>query len=131
MEAYWKVLGAVLTTLILGLHIGKQEKDLAILLSVSVCCLGLGAMVPFLEPVVELLRELEGIAQMQEGAFSCLLKCTGIAIVSEAAALICQDGGNGSLGKVVQTIGSSVILYLSIPAIRALLQLIQEILGVL
>lgn len=131
MEAYWKVLGAVLTTLILGLHIGKQEKDLAAALTLSVCCLGTAAVVSFLEPVLELLRELEAVAQIQSGLFSTLLKCTGIAIVSEAAMLICQDAGNGSLGKLVQLTGSAVILYLSIPAIKALLGLLQEILGVL
>lgn len=131
MEVYWKVVGAVLTTLILGLHLGKQEKDLAVVLSLSVCCLGLTVMVSFLEPVLAFLRELESIAGMQEGAFGILLKCTGIALVSETAALICQDGGNGSLGRMVQVLGSSVILYLSVPAMNALLKLVQDILGVL
>lgn len=131
MEAYWKVIGAVLTTLVLGLHIGKQEKDFALLLTLAVCCLGTAAMVSFLKPVLEFLRELEAVAHMKEGAFSCLLKCTGIAIVSETAALICQDGGNGSLGKMVQMMGNTVMLYLSIPMLKTLLRMIQEILGVL
>lgn len=131
MEGYWKVIGAVLTTLVLGLHIGKQEKDFALLLTLAVICLGIRAMVSFLDPVLQLLRELEETARMQEGTVSCMLKCMGIALVSETAALICQDAGNGSLGKLVQMMGSSVVLYVSIPAIRALLRLIQDILGVL
>lgn len=129
MELYWKVIGAVLTTVILGLHIGKQERDFAILLTILVCCLGSAIILSFLEPVLDLLREVEAMIRFEEGLLSTLLKCTGIAMITEIAALICQDAGSGSLGKMVQLLGTAVILYLSVPVITALMKMLREMMG--
>lgn len=129
MELFWKVIGAVLTTVVLGIHLSKQEKDMSILLALAVCCLGASAAVSFLGPVIELLRELETVVQPKSEILQIVLKCTGIAIVSELAAMICQDAGSGSVGKMVQLLGSAVILYLAIPIVSALLILLRDLLG--
>jgi hypothetical protein len=42
--------------------------------------------------------------------------------------MICSDAGNASLGKSVQLLGSSVVLYLALPVFRALIELVQGIL---
>lgn len=129
MELYWKAVGAVLTTLILGLHIGKQERDFAVMLAILVCCLGTAAACTYLEPVLELLREMEEWIHLDDEILRILLKCAGIAIVTEIAAMICQDGGCSSMGKMVHLLGSSVILYLSVPVVTALMKMLREILG--
>ena len=129
MELFWKAVGAVLIAVILEVHLGKQEKDFAALLTMAVCCMGTAAALHFLEPVLQLLQELEATAQLQHGALGILLKCTGIALVAEIAGLICRDAGNGSLGKMVQLLGSTGILYLSMPVVRMFAELLQEILG--
>ena len=83
----------------------------------------------YLEPVLDFLRELEAIGDLQADMLGILLKAVGIGIVAEIAGMICCDAGNASLGKTVQLLGSAVILYLSIPVFSALLELIQTILG--
>ena len=129
MENLWKVTMLMLLSLILTSVIGKQEKDLALVLSMIVCCMGAMTIVSYLEPVLDLLRELEALARLQDGFLGILLKAAGIALVTELAGLVCRDGGNGTLGKTLQIIGSSAVLYLSVPIFRSLLRLIQEILG--
>lgn len=129
MDLFWKTTAATLIAVIMGLAVGKQEKDLSILLTMTVCCMGAAAAVTFLGPVRDLLWELEAMAQLKDGILGVLLKCTGIALVAELAGLICSDAGNGSLGKMLQILGSAVILYLSIPVITTLLTLVREILG--
>lgn len=129
MDLYWKVIGAVLTTVILGLHIGKQERDFAIVLTITVCCLGSAIALSFLEPVLDMLQEIEAMIQFENGILNILLKCTGIALITEIAALICQDAGSGSLGKMVHFMGTSVILCLSVPAITALMKMLREMIG--
>ena len=131
MGLYWKVIGAVLTVLILGLNIGKQETDMAALLTMAVCCLGALTALTFLEPVLEMLRELGDTIRQQEDLLNVLLKCTGIALVTELASMICQDAGSGAMGRMLQMLGNAVILSLSVPAVTALLNLLREILGVL
>ena len=58
-----------------------------------------------------------------------LLKAVGEGLVSEVGALLCTDSGNGSLGKLLQLLGSAVVLWLSLPLFTMLLELIQELLG--
>lgn len=129
MDVFWKATAAALLAVILILAVGKQEKDIAVVLSMAACCLvGIAAM-SYLKPVFALLSELGTAGQLQDGMLGILLKAVGIALVSEIAGLLCSDAGNGSLGKLLQLLGSAVILYLSIPVFQGMLDLIREILG--
>lgn len=129
MEEFWKATAAILLTVILGLAAGNKEKDIAVLLTMTACCIASGIMVSYLQPVIDLLWELEAIGEIQGSMLGILLKMVGIALVAELAGMICSDAGNGSLGKAMQMLGSAAIMYLAIPIFRSLLTLIQEILG--
>lgn len=129
MDAFWKATAAALLTVILILAVGKREKDIGVVLSMAVCCLVGIAALSYLKPVLALLNELGTVGQLQEGTLGILIKAVGIALVSEIAGLLCTDAGNGSLGKLLQLLGSAVILYLSIPVFQGMLNLIREILG--
>ncbi len=131
MELFWKGAAAVLLAVILGLALGRQEKDIAALLTIAVCCMVAALAVAYLEPVLDLLWELEAVGALQEGLLSILLKAVGIALTAEIAGTVCADAGNASLGKVLHLLSAAAILYLSIPIFQALLALIQEILGTL
>ena len=129
METFWKAAAIVLITVILGLALGKQEKDIATVLTLTGCCILRIFAVSYLEPVLDLLQELESVGQLQSGMLGILLKAVGIALTAEISAMICSDAGNNSLGKTLQMLGSAVIVYLSIPIFQAFLTLIREILG--
>ena len=129
MGLFWKAAGAVLIAVVLGLSLGKQEKDFAVLLTLAVCCMVMAIAVSYLEPVLDFLRELEALGDLQGDMLGILLKAVGIGLVAEIAGMVWIDAGNGSLGKQLQMLGSAAILYLSIPIFSALLSLIQEILG--
>lgn len=129
MENFWKAAAIVLLTLILGLAIGKTEKDFSVLLTMMACCVVFVIAISYLEPVLDLLWQLIEIGQMKSSLLEILLKVTGIALVTELVGMICVDAGNASLGKALQFVGSTAILYLSIPLFNGLLTLIREILG--
>lgn len=129
MALFWKATAGVLLAVVLGLTLGKQEKDLSILLTMAVCCMAAMIAISYLEPVLDFLRELEALGDLQGDMLGILLKAVGIGLVAEIAGMVCNDAGNSSLGKTIQMLGSAVILYLSIPIFSALLTLIREILG--
>ncbi len=129
MELFWKAAGLVLLSLVLGMALEKQEKDYATLLTTAACCMVAGVALHYLEPVLDFFRELETVGQLDDGLLGALLKAVGIGLVAEIGGAVCTDGGNGSLGKQLQLLGSAVILYLSLPIFSGLLALIQEILG--
>lgn len=129
MDDFWKTTALVLITVIMGNVVGKQEKDIAILLSMIACCLAVKIVISYMEPVLDFLWELQDLGKVQDGFLEILIKAVGIALVSELTGMICSDAGNGTLGKMLYLIGSAGILYLSVPIFRALLTMVQEILG--
>ena len=129
MGYFWKATAAVLMAVILSLALEKQGKDFSVILTLAVCGMAASAAFLYLEPVLDFLWELEAMADLREDMLGILLKAVGIGLVAELASVICTDGGNASLGKQMQLLGSAVILYISLPVFRSLLQLIQRILG--
>lgn len=129
MELFWKGTAAALVATVLALMLSRQEKDLALLLTMAGCTFVLMLVVSFLEPVVSFLKRLRDLGDLNSDMLVILLKAVGIGLVAEIAGLICTDGGNVSLGKTVQLLGSAAILWLSVPVLQMLLDLIQRILG--
>lgn len=129
MELFWKCVAGVLIAAILGPVLGQQEKGISVMLSVAVCAMGAVILLSYLEPVLDLLRQLESLGDLGGEMLTILLKAMGIALVAELAGLICTDAGSGALGKTIQMLASAVILWLSIPVFQAFLALIRQILG--
>lgn len=128
MEQFLQAAAAVLLAVVLCLTLGKQGKDMAVLLAMGVCCMVMVIAMRYLEPVVEFLEKLEFLGDLNGEMVGSLFKIVGIGILTEIAAMVCTDSGNGSMGKSLQILGSSVILWLSIPILTALIELIQDIL---
>lgn len=129
MGMFIRAFGAIMIAAILALTLSKQEKELSLLLTIGVCCMVMLVGMQYLSPVVELIHRLESLCDGENGWIRILLKAVGIGLVAEIAALICSDAGNGSLGKSLQFLASTVIVYLSIPVFNGLIDLIQQILG--
>ena len=129
MAEYIRWTALVLIGVILSLVVGKQSRDMSLLLSLAVCVLvSLGAL-GFLEPVTELMAELRRLGGLDSQAVSILLKAAGIGVLSELAGTLCADAGEGALGKFLQILSNAVILWLSLPLIRQILTLIEEVLA--
>ena len=129
MGEYLRFAAAALIGLILVLVVGRQSRDLGMLLSLAVCVLlALGAM-EFLEPVMELLQELKRLGELDGGAVGILLRCAGIGMISELAGLLCADAGEGAMGKALQICANAAILWLSLPLLRQVLTMIGEVLA--
>lgn len=129
MTVFWKAAAGLLIAAVMVLAVGKQEKDLALMLTMAVCVMAVLAAFSFLEPVISFLYRLEELGDLQSGVLAALLKIVGIGLVTEIVEMICQDSGNASLARGMQLLGSAVILFLSLPILETFLDLIQRILG--
>lgn len=129
MTHYLQASAAVLLAVVLCLTLGKQGQDMAALLTIGVCCMVMLLAVTYLRPVMDFLEKLETLGDLNGDMVGVLFKVVGIGILTEVSSMICADAGNSSLGKVLQLLGSAVILWLSIPIFTALIELIQGILG--
>lgn len=129
MGTFFQAAATVLVASVLGLCIAKQGKEMASMLTIGVCAMVVLAAVTFLKPVLDFLRELETLGNLNGDMVQTLFKVVGIGLVSEIASMICADAGNASMGKALQMLGSAVILWLAIPVFQALIDLIRKILG--
>ena len=129
MELFLKATAGVLLTVILVLVVGSRSKELSLLLTLAVCCMVACAAGEFIRPVIDFLENLQQVSEMDHTYLAILLKIVGIGFLAEVAAMVCADAGNATLGKTLQMLSSCVILWLSIPLLSQLLELIQDILG--
>ena len=129
MELYFKGAAGILLAAVLGLALQKQEKDLSAVLTAAVIAMAPVLMLRLLEPVLELLRQLEQVGNLRSDALELLLKAAGIGLTAEVAGLVCADAGNAALAKMLRLLGTAAILCLSVPMFTALLECITEMVG--
>lgn len=128
MDAFWRAVAFALVATVLSLAVGKQEQGISTMLTMAVCCIIGSLLLTYINPVLETIRQWGTIAKFQDGVLSILLKAVGIGLIAELAGMVCCDAGNTTLGKMLQMLASTVILYLTIPVLQSLLSMIQEIL---
>lgn len=129
MTAFIQAVAGALIGIILCLAIRSHSRDLPLLLSLAVSVMVLLVAVNFLQPVVELIRSLEAVGQLDTQLLQAILKAVGIGLIGELAALICNDSGNSALGRAVEVLTAAAVLWLSIPLFRQLLELVQQMAG--
>ena len=129
MGEYLRWAAVVLVGVILSLVVGRQSKDMSLLLTLAVCVMLCIAAMEFLEPVMELLRELRRLGNLDPESMSIALKCAGIGLLSELIGLICADAGERAMGRALELLSAAAILWLSLPLIRELLKLIEGVLS--
>ena len=129
MELYFKGAAGILLAAVLGLALQKQEKDLSAVLTAAVIAMAAVLMLRLLEPVTELLRQLEQVGNLRSDALELLLKAAGIGLTAEVAGLVCADAGTAALAKMLSMLGTAAILCLSVHMFTALLECITEMVG--
>ena len=129
MDLFLKAAAAVLLAVILYLVVNNRSKELAILLTLAVCSMIVLAAGRFLHPVLAFAKNLQSVGGMNDEYLSILLKVVGIGFLAEITSLVCADAGNATLGKVLQILASCVILWLSLPLLNGLIELVHDILG--
>ena len=129
MDVFIKTCGGVLLSVILILSLGNRSKDLSMVLAIAVCIMVSLAALEYLQPVIDFIKQLESVGGLDGTLIRILLKVTGIGIICEIGSLVCGDSGCSSIGKAIKIMGTSVILWLSLPLYGMLVELLESILG--
>lgn len=128
MDIFWKAVAAALITAILCLVIGKQSKEWSVLLTLFVSAMIVVNAMQYLGQVMAFLDRLQELIGIEEELLSILLRSVGISIVGELAQGICTDSGNSSLAKVIRLMTVILVLWMSLPLLEQLLQLVGDVL---
>ena len=128
MDRFYLAAALALLTVILILSLRKNSGEIAVLLSLCCCCLMGVVTVGFLSPILAFIRRLQQSTSLDNEMLQTLLKVTGVAFTAEIASTVCADSGNSALAKTLQMLATAVIVYLSLPMLEALLELVERIL---
>lgn len=129
MDTFLQVTAGVLLTVVLGLMLGRQSKDMASLLTLAVLCMVIAAVATFLQPVLAFVQTLQQVGKLDSEVLRIVFKVVGVGVIGEIAATICTDSGSAALGKGIQMLSVAVILWLSLPLMQSLLDMVTSILG--
>lgn len=129
MDGLFRTVAGVMLALILGITLSKQNKDFTTLLTVLVCCMVVTVAISFLEPVMAFFTQLRSIGNMDAQIMQIMLKCVGISLVAEIAGMICSDSGFGAMGKAIRILAMAAVLWLSLPLMTSLMEMLQGIMG--
>jgi len=124
MELFWKAVGGLLISLVLGLFL---RKDMSLLLSLAVCVMIAGVAVYYLQPVLSLLDQIAQTANLQTETTATLLKVMGIVWITEIAGMVCSDAGSSAMQRILKILSCSAILWISIPVFQEVIALLQQI----
>ena len=116
------VIGAVL-----AVFIKNTSPDIGLMVSLAVCAVILGALLPALLDVAEVLRQMMEWSGLSEDVFSPLLKTLGITLVCRVGGDLCRDAGQSAMASIVEISGSLGAVLVSVPLIRAVWQMLQSL----
>lgn len=129
MDTIFKTVGIAMVTVVLYLFLQKQNKDIAVLVSLAACCVIMAFAGFYLDAVISFISKLKVIGNLNSTFLEVLLKAVGIGLIAEIAALICADAGNSALGKTIHIMAVGAILWTALPLLSGLVDLINQILG--
>ena len=127
MDIFLKAVAGVLVCTILSIVLSKKGSSFSLILTITVACMVIVSSGSYFKPVLDLIDRLSNLSNMDDQMLEILLKSVGIAFLAEITELICKDSGNQTLGKSIQFLSAAVILWLSVPLLNELLDLMNSI----
>ena len=128
MDGMMKAAAGALIAAILGIILQKQGKEYTLVLVLAVSAMGACLALSYIKPVLSFLERLREIGNLDNEVLKILLKSVGIGLIGEICGAICSDSGNSSLAKMLQLLSAAVILWLSLPILEQVMDLIAEVL---
>ena len=112
-----------------ALLVRQQTSALGLVLSLAACVLILSLGVQALGPILDLLRRIRELSGVQMEASAPILKVIGIGILTKLSEAVCSDAGETSIGKAVTMAGTLLAVYVSLPLLSSVLDLLEEMLA--
>ena len=129
MELTSKITALCVVGVILSLVIKRAAPEQALLLVLCAAAVGLMLLADPFRDVLAFLRELEAQSGIPTELFAPLYKTLGIGIVVKLGSGLCRDAGGGAMASIVETAGTVCALAAALPLLRAVMELVMELIG--
>ena len=127
MEAVLQVTGLCVVGALLALVVKRGSPETALLLTLGAAVAVLLFLAGTMEELLAFLEELGSRSGVPAELFVPLYKTVGIALVVKVGGSLCRDAGESALASVVETAGAVCALLVALPLLRAVLELLLEL----
>lgn len=114
--------------LVIIIIVKQYRPEFAIYISIICGVLILIFVMDKLNNILNLIKSVVDKTNINSSFITILLKITGIAFLAEFAVSVCKDAGEGAIASKIEIGSKIIIIFISIPIISNLLQLIIKIL---
>ena len=123
-----KLTAVGVTAAVLSAVLKRNTPELAMLLALCAGLWMLALAAEGLGAAMALMRELAGQAGLSEALLEPVVKAVALSILTRLTAEICRSAGEGGVAAFVETAGSALSLMAALPLVRAVAQLMGELL---
>lgn len=121
MNSLYQLCALALCFACLGAVLGKLHPEILPLYRTAVGIVCAFYLLSLLKPVADYVKKLTDDSALPS-FLSVLIKSLGIALLCGSAADVCRDCGETALGAKVESAGKAMIILLSLPIIKYLLE---------
>lgn len=107
----------------------KSSGELAILLTLAACAVMALTALSLMEPILSFFTKLRGFAGLDSELLAPVLKAIGIGLLSQLCADVCLDAGESAVAKLIGSCATILSLYVCLPLLEAVLEMIQTMGG--
>lgn len=124
-----KIIAVALAAAIFCSVLKDQNKAISMVLSVAGCILIVLVGLPFLNPVIDVIKKLRDLSGVDDSLYVPVIKVVGISLAAGLAESVCQDSGEAALSRAVHQMAVLLAVYASLPLITAVLELMESLIG--
>ena len=128
MDAMIRLAAVGITAVVLSGVLKKNTPELAMLLTVAAGVWMLAVVADGLGAVVELMEELAGQAGASDVLLEPVVKTVALSILTKLTTEICRSAGENGVAAFVETAGTILALLVTLPLVRAVVELMGELL---
>lgn len=129
MTAALQIMSLSVLCAVLCVLLRERAGALSMLLTMAVCIGAMAVLFRFFDPVLELAGRLRRLSGLGDTVTAPLLKVTGMGLLTQVAGGLCEDAGEKALSKTVELCGSVFAVYVSLPLMSAVIDLLETVLG--
>lgn len=123
-----QIVGIGLVAVVISIVLKENRPEFAVFVSIIVGIIILVSLLPNITAIFDYIKNLADKININLNFINILLKITGIAILSEFAVSVCNDANEKAIGSKINIGGKILIISMSLPIIRALLDVILKVL---
>ena len=113
---------------LLAVMLRQYNRENAMLAALAACVGVLFGAMTLAAPVLEELADIFGQAGISDSYISLIFKAAAICFITQITADICRDSGESAIASAAELWGRGAVTFLSLPLVRVLLELINEML---